>query len=59
MRSVTNCPSVPQFFSRLKSVDDPALYNCTHFAEMQGDSDLLLLSFIGGKFPFLINSYPV
>lgn len=56
MRSVASCSFDLQFFSRLKSLDDPALYNYAHFAKMQDDSELLLMSFMGGKPPFSINS---
>lgn len=59
MRSVASYFSVLQFFSRLKIMNDPALYNYTHFAKMQDDDDLLLTSFIGDESPFLINSHPV
>lgn len=56
MRSVASCSFDLQFFSRLKSLDDPALYNYAHFAKMQDDSELLLVSFMGGRLPFSINS---
>lgn len=56
MRSVASCSFDPQFFSRLKSLDDPALYNYAQFAEMQDDRELLLMSFIGGRLPFSIDS---
>lgn len=56
MRSVASCSFDLQFFSRLKSLDDPALYNCAHFAEMRDDCELLLMSLMGGRLPFSINS---